>query len=76
MILCFLAAAVDASVSVLTVFITGRVKQDAVSAHLPSYLHFKSAATGRVHVHLLKMHEQSVQERLSGPRSAAWLKNS
>ena len=46
------------------------------SAHLPSYLHFKSAASCWVHVLLLKMHEQSVQERLSGRRCAACLKNS
>lgn len=46
------------------------------TAHVPSYLHFKSEGSCQVRVLLLKMHEQSVQERLSGQRSAACLKNS
>lgn len=46
------------------------------TAHTPSYLHFKSEGSCQVRVLLLKMHEQSVQERLSGQRSAACLKNS
>lgn len=46
------------------------------TARIPSYLHFKSEGSCQVRVLLLKMHEQSVQERLSGQRSAACLKNS
>lgn len=75
MILCVVADTADASVSVLSLFITGWLCQ-AGTAHLVPYLHFKSAASCWVRVLLLKMHEQSVRERLLGPRSAACLKNS
>lgn len=75
MILCVVADTADASVSVLSLFITGWLCETG-TAHLVPYLHFKSAASCWVRVLLLKMHEQSVRERLHGPRSAACLKNS
>lgn len=62
-------------VSVLSLFITGCLHKTG-TAHLAAYLHCKSVASCRACVLLLKMHEQSVQERPLGPRSAACLKDS
>lgn len=62
-------------VSVLSLFITGWLHKTG-TAHLAAYLHCKSVASCRARVLLLKMHEQSVQERPLGPRSAACLKDS